>query len=462
MSEKGSDKNKKDAVTDSSPTDAIALLQADHRTAERLFKQYEEASTSEEKTRIAKQVCAELIVHTKLEEEIFYPFCRENNVEPAMLDEAQVEHDGAKLLIGEILQQAPDSPYYDAKVSVLSEYVKHHVGEEENSSDGIFAKARAAKLDMNALGQRLQARKQELIEQGKNLGSTPIELRSLELRFIQPNRQEIASMMRHEQERDERDRFIGDDEDYRRGGHRHSQSSDRGRDDYGRFAGDDGTRYGRHYSNNRGDDDYGSSYGRPRDEHGRYTSEGDDGYRGGYRHGQSSDRDHDHGGRMIRDNDRYGEHAGRSYRDEDDHDYRSSSRGASGRERDDHGRFIGDDDDRHARGRGHGGWFGDAEGHARAAEERYQGRSASRSARGDDESDWRGASGEHGHGGWFGDREGHARAAEEGWRHRESSGASRYDNGDRGSSRSGNDERGWHGDSRGHAEAARRGWQNRR
>lgn len=431
-SEKGSEKasDKKETGTESGHPDAIALLQADHRKVERLFKQYEKAGTNDEKMQIAKQVCTELIVHSRLEEEIFYPSCRENHVEARVLDEAQVEHDGVKLLIGEILQRQPDSPYYDARVSVLSEYVKHHVGEEENSSDGIFAKARAAKLDMNALGQRLQARKQELMEEHRSLGSMPLELRSLELRFIYPPQQEISTMPRqYEQERDEYGRFISDD-DYRNRGRSHSYSNERARDEYGRFARDD-----------------------------------DDDYRQGHRYYQSNERDRDEYGRFVSDYDRSRGYSGRSYRDDDeDDDYRSSSRGSSGRERDESGRFLSDDDERSMRGtsrsRGHGGWFGDPEGHSRAAHERYQGRGSSYYERGRDDDDY-GSRGGRGHGGWFGDREGHARAAEEGWRHRESSGSSRYDD-DRGRSGSTNDGRGWYGDTRGHAEAARRGWQNRR
>lgn len=417
-----SDKSKTGAGGDNSAQDAIALLKADHRAVEKLFKQYEEAGTSEQKTRIARQVCTELIVHAHLEEEIFYASCREHNVDAKVLDEAQVEHDSAKLLIGEILQQAPESPYYDAKVAVLSEYVKHHVGEEENPSEGIFAKARAAKLDMNALGQRLQARKQELMQQGENLGSTPPELCSLELRFIQSNQQEISAMTRqHEQGRDEYGRFSREDDDYRRGGRGYAQSNEHSRDESGRFISDDDSRSGRHASSRgsyRDDDDYRSSSGRGRDDQGRYASDYDDDYRGHYRTSQSNDRERDERGRFISEDGGSGGYSGR-YRDDDDYGYRSS-RGASGRERDEQGRFMRDEDDRNSRG----------------------------SSRGQ--------------GGWFGDPEGHARAAEEGWRHRESS-SSRYERDDnRGRSRSDNDERGWYGDPQGHAEAARRGWQHRR
>src|SRR3954470_22847322 len=120
--------------------DAIALLKADHRKVEELFEKYESARGR--KAEIAKKICMELIVHTMLEEEIFYPACREAGVEDDMLDEAAVEHDGAKVLIAELEHGSPDDDYYDAKVKVLSEEIKHHVKEEEKR-DGVFAQAKS-------------------------------------------------------------------------------------------------------------------------------------------------------------------------------------------------------------------------------------------------------------------------------------------------------------------------------
>src|SRR5581483_2597020 len=112
----------------------------------------------QQKYKLARQVCLELIVHTKLEEEIFYPACREKQVDSDLLDQAQVEHDGAKLLIADLLQSEPGEEFYDAKVTTLSEYIKHHVGEEEQPRSGIFAKALKAGVDMAGLGQKIQAR----------------------------------------------------------------------------------------------------------------------------------------------------------------------------------------------------------------------------------------------------------------------------------------------------------------
>jgi Hemerythrin HHE cation binding domain len=139
--------------------DAIALLKADHRKVEELFEKYGAARSK--KADIAKQICTELTVHTMIEEGIFYPACQQAGVESDMLDEAFVEHDGAKALIAELENGSPDDKYYDAKVKVLSEEIKHHVKEEEQR-DGLFAQARKAGLDLEMLGKQMAARKKVL------------------------------------------------------------------------------------------------------------------------------------------------------------------------------------------------------------------------------------------------------------------------------------------------------------
>ena len=149
--------------------DAVALLKADHRKVEELFEQFEGASGDGKKQKIALQICLELTVHAKIEEEIFYPAC-EGHVEQDLLEEAYVEHDGAKVLIAEIEAGGPDDDYYDAKVKVLSEQIEHHVEEEEKRMEGMFAQARKAGLDMDALGEQLAARKAELIATYKTGG----------------------------------------------------------------------------------------------------------------------------------------------------------------------------------------------------------------------------------------------------------------------------------------------------
>jgi hypothetical protein len=147
--------------------DAVTLLKADHRKVDGLFKKAEKAKGGA-KEKLVAQICNELIIHTMIEEEIFYPACRGEDVEADMMDEAQVEHDGAKVLINELMQAGSDSPMYDAKVMVLSEYIKHHVKEEEQPRKGLFAEARRKGVDMKALGAEMKARKAELMRQAES------------------------------------------------------------------------------------------------------------------------------------------------------------------------------------------------------------------------------------------------------------------------------------------------------
>lgn len=149
--------------------DAIALLKADHRAVEALFEKFEGAKGDGAKEKIARQICLELTVHAQIEEEIFYPAC-EGKVEEDLIKEAYVEHDGAKVLIAEIEAGGPDDDYYEAKVKVLSEQIEHHVEEEEKRMEGMFSQARKAGLDMDALGEQLRARKEQLIADYKSTG----------------------------------------------------------------------------------------------------------------------------------------------------------------------------------------------------------------------------------------------------------------------------------------------------
>ena len=159
--------------------DAIALLKQDHRTVEDLFAQFEKASGEGRKQGLAEQICLELAVHAGIEEEIFYPAC-EGKVEEDLLKEAYVEHDGAKLLIAEILAGEPGDEFYDSKVKVLQEQIEHHVEEEEKRMEGLFSQARKAGLDMDALGDQLAARKQELTARYQANGIPAPKLTSME------------------------------------------------------------------------------------------------------------------------------------------------------------------------------------------------------------------------------------------------------------------------------------------
>lgn len=157
--------------------DAVALLKADHRKVEDLFEKFEKAKGAARKRALAKEICTELSVHTAIEEEIFYPACK-SKVEEDMLDEAYVEHDGAKVLIAELLASGPSEDFYDAKMKVLSEQIKHHVHEEEMRAEGLFAQARDAGLDMDALGDRMMARKKTLLADFKANGLPTPQTRS--------------------------------------------------------------------------------------------------------------------------------------------------------------------------------------------------------------------------------------------------------------------------------------------
>ncbi len=144
------------------PQDAIALLRADHALVEDLFGQFEKARNDERKQTLATRICMELKIHTTIEEEIFYPATREAlPKEDDLLDEAQVEHDSAKELIAQIESGKPGDQLWEAKVIVLSEYIKHHVKEEQNE---MFPKVRKTKLDLKALGEQLRQRKEQLME----------------------------------------------------------------------------------------------------------------------------------------------------------------------------------------------------------------------------------------------------------------------------------------------------------
>lgn len=155
-------------------TDAIALLKADHREVEDLFGKFESARGQDRKQTIAEQICNELKIHTLLEEEIFYPAFR-GKIEDDTLDEAYVEHDGAKVLINDIMSGGPDEEFYSAKVKVLQEQIEHHVHEEEMRGEGMFAQCRDTDVDLVALRDQMAARKEELMQQVESGGLPPAQ-----------------------------------------------------------------------------------------------------------------------------------------------------------------------------------------------------------------------------------------------------------------------------------------------
>lgn len=158
--------------------DALKLLADDHRTVEQLFEKYENARGASAQQKIVRQICEELIIHTMIEEQVFYPAVRDM-VEDDMMDEAQVEHDSAKALILSLYQADPGDEFYEAKVSVLKEQVEHHVYEEERQRGSMFAQVRKTEVDLEALGQEMAALKQQLKEQAKAGGLPQPELVAL-------------------------------------------------------------------------------------------------------------------------------------------------------------------------------------------------------------------------------------------------------------------------------------------
>jgi hemerythrin superfamily protein len=141
--------------------DAAALLKADHRAVEELFTRFDSARGDDRKQDLATRICNALRVHSQIEEEIFYPAYLEATRDADLHHEAIIEHDSVKKLIAEIESSGPGDDYFDARVSVLSEMVRHHVHEEEQR-DGLLAKARRSGMDLETIGKQLAERKAQL------------------------------------------------------------------------------------------------------------------------------------------------------------------------------------------------------------------------------------------------------------------------------------------------------------
>jgi iron-sulfur cluster repair protein YtfE (RIC family) len=158
-------------------TDAIAMLKADHEKVKGLFEKFETARSN--KMKILTEICNELKVHTMLEEEIFYPAMYDALDDDDILDEAQVEHDGAKVLINDLMSGGADGDdYFEAKVTVLQEEILHHIKEEESE---MFKEARKSDADLKELRDRMLARKEELMAQLKAEGLPAAEIKSIRI-----------------------------------------------------------------------------------------------------------------------------------------------------------------------------------------------------------------------------------------------------------------------------------------
>lgn len=153
---------KKKSNGSSHQPDAISLLMDDHKKVKKLFsdfKKSKEHASDDEKSELVNEICNELTIHAQVEEEIFYPAVRAAIDDDDLMDEADEEHDSAKSLIAQLESMEPADDHYDAKVTVLGEYIDHHVKEEHEE---MFPKAKKAKLDLVELGNQILQRKQEL------------------------------------------------------------------------------------------------------------------------------------------------------------------------------------------------------------------------------------------------------------------------------------------------------------
>jgi hemerythrin superfamily protein len=144
----------------------VAFLKTDHRQVEEWFSQFSKSKSTAKKQQLADKICDALTAHTTIKEEIFYPAFLEATQDKGMHHEAVVEHAGAKNLIAEIQSMSASEDYFDAKVTVLSEMIKHHVKEEEQPG-GMFAEAKKSGMDLRSLGAQLRARKKELVAEAE-------------------------------------------------------------------------------------------------------------------------------------------------------------------------------------------------------------------------------------------------------------------------------------------------------
>jgi len=148
--------------------DAITLLKDDHKRVKELFEEFKKFGANTEgeyddlKQELFDATCAELKIHAQLEEEIFYPAVRK-----ALPEDDDLLNE--KELIAEVEEGSADDPMTCARFTVLGEYIEHHVKEEENE---MFPKVQRAKLDLVALGKKMEARKEEI---KADIGLTPYD-----------------------------------------------------------------------------------------------------------------------------------------------------------------------------------------------------------------------------------------------------------------------------------------------
>ena len=175
---------------------AMSLLKKDHDDVKELFDKFEEAKGTAAKVKIAREACRQLAVHARVEEELFYPALRLRLSDASLLDEADEEHHEAKILVAELSLMNGGEPNYAAKFLVLSENVRHHIAEEE---DEIFPAAKRTSIDFDALGDRMEKRKAELLRKGVPPGRESAMVRSFSPVSESPSRKAMKTLAVPEQ-----------------------------------------------------------------------------------------------------------------------------------------------------------------------------------------------------------------------------------------------------------------------
>ena len=430
---------------------------------------------------VVKEFAVLWLPHQAVEAEILTPALRDFGWDQAKLAESEVRKDIINILLADLLQNEDDefrAVKLDRMAGEVDALVEAASGENESPKAIDAAAAQFPSLNTQ-LATRYERMKQRFAQMDESIGEALVMLapRRLSVSFnSQPSRREYQMSSRYSnmRERDDQGRFMSEDD------HRGS-SGGRGRDEEGRFTSEGGRSRGRYNDDDR---DYRGSRGGPeRDENGRFMSEGDRS-RGRY---NDDDRDYrgSRGGPERDENGRFMSEGGSRSRGRYDDEDERYGRGSMSRGRDDEGRFTRRGGG--SEGRGHGGWFGDSEGHSEASRRGWESGSHGDSGwygdrEGHSEASRRGwENPNHGESGWYGDPEGHSEASRRGWeqghegnyrsrsssrsdddRRYESRGGSRYQDDERGGNGGRGGHSGWSGDPEGHSEASRRGWQNRR
>jgi hypothetical protein len=425
--------------TSGSP-DASDLLREQHRGLHATLAKRTQVNA--DTSAIVKEFAAAWLPHTAVEQEVLVPALKDAGMDEEKIAALAIQKDIVNLILADLLRNA-DRDFAQAKLEALARQFDALVEGKDGEDSGLSAFMSSAEKSIPGLTAQMKARYERFRERFANMDESLGEA----MVMLAPRRLSVSPTSRQNRREYEMSRY----------------SNVRDRDEEGRFMSEGGGS-----SRGRYDEDRRYSRGSPeRDEYGRFMSEGGSRSRGRYDDederysSRSFGRERDDQGRFMSDN---GSSRSR-FQGDDDH-YGPRSLGSMGRDRDDEGRFTrrGESYEERGEGRGHGGWFGDSEGHSQA------------SRRGWDNP-------RHGESGWYGDPEGHSEASRRGWeqghegnyrsrsryddddRRYESRSSSRYRDDDRDYERGGNGGRGhggWSGDPEGHSEASRRGWQNRR